>query len=426
MATFNYVAMDKAGKEVKGNVEAEAVSAAVSRVRELGFFPTKVTERKERGIGPAARTSAKGKGKGKATGLQINIRLPGSSGVSTTQITLFTRQMSTLLDAGLPLLRGLNILSGQLKPGVFRDTLEKVSEDVEGGSTFSEALSKFPKIFNNLYVNMVKAGEAGGVLETTLTRLAEFGEKEQSLKGKIKSAMVYPIFVMTAAGGIVTFLVTFILPTFAEMFADMGANLPGLTKGLISVSEMLRKQWYIPIGAFVLMIIIFRIINSRKQGKYVIDKTKLKIPIFGTIVQRVSISRFARTLGTLITSGVPILQALTITRETSGNEVVARSLINVHDRIREGENMAPPLAEARVFPAVVTSMVEVGEETGSLDTMLSKIANTYDEEVDRGIAAMVSIIEPLMLIVLGAIVGTIVISLFLPLIQLGMLAGGTG
>ena len=188
----------------------------------------------------------------------------------------------------------------------------------------------------------------------------------------------------------------------------------------------MRKQWYIPIGAIVLMIIIFKVINSRKQGKYVIDKVKLKIPIFGTIVSRISISRFARTLGTLITSGVPILQALTITRETSGNEVVARSLVNVHDRIREGENMAPPLAEAKVFPAVVTSMVEVGEETGSLDTMLSKIANTYDEEVDRAIAAMVSIIEPLMLIILGVIVGTIVISLFLPLIQLGMLAGGTG
>ena len=233
------------------------------------------------------------------------------------------------------------MLGAQAKPGVFKDTLEKVAEDVEGGSTFSEALSKFPKIFNNLYVNMVKAGEAGGVLETTLTRLAEFAEKEQTLKGKIKSAMVYPIFVMTAAGGIVTFLVTFILPTFAEMFADMGANLPALTKGLIATSEMLRKQWYIPIGAFILMIIIFKVISSRKQGKYVIDKVKLKVPVFGTIVSRISVSRFARTLGTLITSGVPILQALTITRETAGNEVVARSLINVHDRIREGENMAP-------------------------------------------------------------------------------------
>lgn len=420
MAVYTYTAMDRLGKEVTGNLDAETSALAVSQVRDLGYFPTRVVEQKVR-AGQTAATSGP-KAKKSASGMQINI--PFLSRVTQKQLTLFTRQLATLIDAGLPLVRSLTVLGNQQKPGTFKDVISVLSEDVEGGSSFSEALAKHPKVYNKLYISMVRAGEAGGVMETVLTRLAEFAEKQQGLQRKIKAAMIYPVFVVVAATGIITFLVTFIIPTFAEMFSDLGAQLPKLTLALISLSELMKHRWYVLIGAIVFVVILFKILNRKKKSRYVIDKTKLRIPVFGSLVIKIIIARFSRTLGTLITSGVPILQALSITKETSGNDVVARAIGNVHDSIREGENIAPALESSQVFPAMVTSMIDVGEETGSLDTMLNKIADTYDEEVDTAVAGMMSAMEPILIIFMGGAVGTIVIALFLPLIQLGMLMSG--
>lgn len=419
MGIYTYKAMDKMGKEIDGTIEAETVALAVSQVRDLGYFPTRVVETKS-APGTAARTEGKTSG-----GLQMQIKIPFLSGrVSVKQLAVFTRQLATLIDAGLPLVRSLNTLGNQQKPGTLKDVITSIGEDVEGGSTFSEALAKFPKVFSKLYISMVKAGEAGGVMETVLTRLAEFSEQEQSLRRKIKSAMIYPAFVTFAGAGIVIFLVTFIIPTFAEMFSELGANLPKLTLMLIRLSDLFKHRWYVLIGAVIFLILILKLLNSKPKSRYLMDKIKLRIPVFGSLVIKVIISRFSRTLGTLITSGVPILQALNITRDVVGNDVVSRAVQNVHDSIREGENIAPALESSHVFPLMVTSMIEVGEETGSLDSMLNKIADTYEEEVDTAVVGMMSVMEPIMIIFMGGAVGVIVIALFLPLIELGLIAGG--
>ncbi len=419
MGVYSYKAMDKMGSEINGTIEAETVALAVAQVRDLGYFPTRVVETKA-APGTVARTEEKTSG-----GLQTQIKIPFLSGrVSVKQLAIFTRQLATLIDAGLPLVRSLNTLGNQQKPGSLKDIITSIGEDVEGGSTFSEALAKFPKVFSKLYISMVRAGEVGGVMETVLTRLAEFSEQEQSLRRKIKSAMIYPAFVTFAGGGIVIFLVTFIIPTFAEMFSDLGANLPKLTLMLIKLSDLFKHRWYVLIGAVIFLILLLKLLSSRPKSRYLMDKIKLGIPIFGSLIIKVIISRFSRTLGTLITSGVPILQALNITRDVVGNDVVARAVQNVHDSIREGENIGPALESSHVFPLMVTSMIEVGEETGSLDSMLNKIADNYEEEVDTAVAGMMSVMEPVMIIFMGGAVGVIVIALFLPLIELGLLAGG--
>ncbi len=417
MGVYNYTAMDDSGKEKKGTVEAETLQLAVSQVRDMGYFPTRVVGQKGAGAKKGAAA--------KSGGMQKELTIPFLDRISAKQLTLFTRQLSTLIDAGLPIVKSLRTLESQEKPGKMRRTIGEISSGVEGGASFSEALAKYPKVFTKLYVSMVKAGEAGGVLETTLRRLAEFSEKQMALQKKIKSAMIYPVFVVVAAGGIVTFLVTFILPTFAEMFADMGATLPGLTMSLISLSNFMINRWYVIVGGIIGMIILYKFLSNHKKTKYYMDFVKLKIPIFGSLVQRIVIARFSRTLGTLIASGVPILQALTITRDTVGSDVFARAVMKVHDSIREGENMAPALqGTAAAFPGMVVSMIDVGEETGSLDNMLNKIADTYDEEVDMAVEGMVSVIEPMMIMFMGGAVGIIVIALFLPLIEMGLLAGG--
>ena len=420
MAVYTYKAMDKMGKEIGGSLEAETVALAVAQVRQLGYFPTRVVESKT-----AAKDVPGKKGKEVKAGFQKDIKMPFFSGrVSSKQITLFTRQLSTLIDAGLPLVRCLTVLTDQQKPGGLQDALISLREDVESGSSFSESLGKFPRIFSKLYINMVKAGEAGGVMETVLKRLADFAEKEESLRGKIKSAMIYPVFVIVAATGIITFLVTFIIPTFAEMFAEMGSALPKITLMLIAISDLLKHKYYIPIGGIIFLVICYKLLNKNPKGKHAIDKVKLKLPVSGSLSLRIVVARFSRTLGTLITSGVPILQALTITKDTIGNDVIASSISNVHDSIREGENIAPALDAGHVFPAMVISMIAVGEETGSLDTMLNKVADTYDEEVDRAVAGMMAVMEPILIIFMGGMVGVIVIALFLPLIQMGLLVGG--
>lgn len=339
-------------------------------------------------------------------------------GVKSKELTTFTTQLSTLQDAGLPIVRSLKILAGQLKPGNLQRTIYTVADDVEGGSTFSEALSKHPRIFDKLYVNMVKAGEMGGVLDTILRRLADFMEKSEKLKKKIVGAAVYPIAVMTVAGGILAIIMILVVPQFKEIFKDMGVDLPAITELLITLSDNMASLWYVgPLGVFGL-IMGFRLIANNRRGKFVLDTIVLKLPVFGEIVRKSSISRFTRTLGTLISSGVAILEALSIVRNAISNQIIANTVQKVEDSIREGESIAEPLAQSGEFDDIVVNMIDVGEETGELDKMLIKIADNYDEEVDVLVTAMVSLMEPALIIGMGLVIGFIVIALFLPLIKL--------
>jgi type IV pilus assembly protein PilC len=330
----------------------------------------------------------------------------------------FTRQLSTLQDAGLPILRSLRILEGQAKPGPLKNSLMSVIEDIEGGATLSEAMAKQPKAFDNLYVNMVKAGEAGGALEIILQRLAEFKERAQSLKRKIQGAMIYPCTVITVATLIVTGIMIWIIPKFAEIFEGFDSKLPAMTEWLIAASHWTGQYWYLIPAIPVSVILTIKIIKKNKTGKYIMDRITLKIPVIGKIVEKTVVARTARTLGTLIASGVPILEALIIARDTSGNGVFERAFDNIYAAIREGETMAVPLKESRIVDDIVVNMVDVGEETGALDAMLYKVADVYEEEVAVLVDGLIKLLEPMMVVVLGVIVGFIVIALFMPLIQL--------
>ena len=332
----------------------------------------------------------------------------------------FTRQLATLIDAGLPLLRSLRILEQQQKPGQLRVAIRLVGDDVEAGSTLSEAMARHPKTFDRLFVNMVRAGESGGVLDVILLRLADFMEKSQALRRKIIGAMIYPACVISFAVLIVVGMMLFVIPKFKEIFTGMGAKLPGITKMLLGMSDWIAHGYgwlYILASPFVIYL-LFKLIGMSESGRNVLDRMKLNVPVFGQIVAKSSVARFTRTLGTLLAAGVPILEALQITRNTAGNAVYANALEQVHDGIREGESLAAPFRQSRVVEPMVVNMIDVGEETGELDTMLNKVADTYDEEVSTLVASMVSLLEPLMVILLGCIVGFIVVSLFMPLVGL--------
>jgi type IV pilus assembly protein PilC len=335
-------------------------------------------------------------------------------------LMIFTRQLATLIDAGLPLLRGLNVLAKQERDSLLKGTINKVADSVQGGSTFSEGLAQHPRLFNDLYVNMVRAGELGGVLELVLTRLAEFQEKAQKVKNKVVTAMVYPIIVLLLAMGIMTFLLIFIVPKFETIFHDMLGDkpLPTITLFVIGISDFMQKHWAVLLGVIVVVFTACKVAARTRAGRSVIDRAKLRAPLFGDLIRKTSISRFSRTLGTLVTSGVPILQALNITRETAGNMVIARAISQVHDSVKEGESIVQPLEASGAFPPMVISMIDVGEETGQLPEMLLKIAEVYDDEVDNSVAALTSLLEPIMIVLLALIVGTIVIALFMPLISI--------
>ncbi len=417
MPKFAYVAMNDKGIEVSGSVNAENTIAAINQIREMGYFPTSVTAQKKK------KEAAEGAKEG---GLSLQIPFLSRRTVRGKILSLFTRQLATLIDAGLPLLKALRVLEAQQKPGPLKGALVGMGAGVEGGTTFSEALGEYPKIFNNLFVNMVKAGEIGGVLEVVLNRMADFLEKSERLKSKVKSAMIYPIAVITVAVGVLGFLMTYVIPKFKEIFDGFDTTLPTPTQILISVSAWIKGNLYYThppyIGVLILipvgLILGFKAIAKTEKGKFWIDTGKLNFPLFGTIIRKIAIARFSRTLGTLITSGVPILQALNIVRDTSGNEVISRAVANVHDSIREGESIASPLKDSKVFTPMVISMIEVGEETGKLPDMLIKIADTYDDDVDNAVAGLTSVIEPVLIVCLALMVGFIVISLFLPLIKL--------
>ena len=426
MPKFSYVAMDSRGKETKGTLDVNNQNEAIGRLKEMGFFPTKVVEvdkTKEKGeakVKGGAKGAAGAKKKG-GLDMNLNIKIPGLGGkVKGKVLTAFTRQLATLVDAGLPLLRGLRVLEKQEKSKTLKGIIGELAMSIEGGSTFSEGLAQHPKVFNRLFVNMVKAGELGGVLEVVLARLADFMEKAQKIKGKVIAAMFYPTAVMTVAVVILGVLMVFVVPKFKEIFKDMlpGQGLPAFTRFVLGVSDAIANNFIVTAICVVIAVIGFMTFVKTRFGRRLWDKFKLNMPVLGTVISKVAISRFTRTLGTLVSSGVPILQALTIVKETSGNVVVGNAVAAVHESVKEGETITAPLEASKVFPPMVISMVDVGEQTGALPEMLMKIADNYDEEVDNAVAAMTSLLEPIMIVFLAVIVGSIVIALFLPLIAL--------
>jgi type IV pilus assembly protein PilC len=437
MPTFQFEAMDPAGKEIKDVIEAASQDEAEATIRQMGYYVTKITAKKVKKQNEK-KAGAGGKGKSFVIG-----------GVKSKELTTFTRQLSILQDAGLPILRSLKILENQQKPGKLKNTLIDVCEDIESGSTLSEAMSKCPKVFDRLYVNMIKAGEAGGALEVILRRLAEFQEKAQSLKRKVKGAMVYPIVVILVAVGIVVFIMLKIVPAFTKIFKDFDAQLPTMTVMLIDMSNWVKNNWYLLPLIPTAVVLLVKLITKFKPGRMGWHLFLLKFPVFGQIIEKNIVARTTRTLGTLVASGVPILEALNITRETSGNAMFEQMYSRVYDSIREGESIAKPMREysktkfhfvaaffwfffvpvvgvliyvtrasQRVVDDLVVNMIDVGEETGELDQMLYKVADNYDEEVDVLTESLVSLLEPLLIVVLGVIVGFIVIALFLPLVTL--------
>jgi type IV pilus assembly protein PilC len=425
MPTFTFTAVDARGQQKTGTVDAVDPNDATAQIKQMGYFPTRLAES---GTVEAAAVSGK----------VAKVRRSGGK-VKSKVLTVFTRQLATLIDAGLPLLRALNTLVKQERNVPLKTAMVSMAAAVESGSSFSEALATHPSIFNKLYVNMVKAGELGGVLEIVLTRLAEFQEKSEKIKNKVFAAMVYPIVVLVIAIAILAFLLTFIVPKFRQIFTDMLGNkqLPALTEFVISLSDItLFLVWppsvnidklpgffepfqipfpYLPV-AIILGVIGYKMFAATAAGALTIDRFKLNSPLVGDLIRKTAISRFSRTLGTLVSSGVPILQALNITKETAGNIIVADAIGKVYDSVKEGESIVTPLEASGVFPPMVVSMIQVGEETGQLPDMLVKIAEVYDDEVDNAVQGLTSLLEPVMIVFLAVIVGTIVIALFLPLI----------
>ena len=424
MPKYNYIALDARGNETKGSIECGSQNEAIGRVKEMQLFPTKIVEAGSEDKGAAKKAkaktaAAKPKAGGKKGGMNLNIRIPGlGGGVKPKVLTTFTRQLATLVDAGLPLLRGLRVLEKQERNANLKKILAELATSIEGGSTFSEALAQHPKVFNKLFVNMVKAGELGGVLEVVLKRLAEFSEKAQKIKGKVKAAMFYPTAVMIVAVGIMILLMTFVVPKFRDVFAGMNIDMPKFTLMVLWLRQTIKDNILGTMGLVAVVVVLFLLFIKTKFGCRVWDQFKLKAPPVGQVVTKVSISRFCRTLGTLVSSGVPILQALTIVKETAGNVIIAGAVAKVHESVKEGETITAPLEASRVFPPIVVSMVDVGEQTGALPEMLLKIADNYDEEVDNAVSAMTSLLEPIMIVFLAVIVGSIVIAMFLPLIAM--------
>ena len=410
MPFFAYTAVDAQGKTHQGTLEANSVAEAAATIKKQGRFPTNLAE-----TSAAAQSPAKG--------ISFNFSLGGSKGtgkVPAKVLTVFTRQLSTLISAGLPLLRSLRTLSKQEKNANLKKIMAILAESVEGGTTFSEALSQHPKAFNKLYVNMVKAGELGGVLEVVLTRLAEFAEKSQRIRGRVTSAMVYPLVVLAIAVLIVAFLMLFIVPKFEAIFQDMlgGRPLPVITQLVMDLSRFIQGNFFLILVAAVVLGVGLRFALRLPGISTAVDRYKLKLPLFGDLLTKTSVARFSRTLGTLVSSGVPILQALQITRDTAGNEKVGEAIDRIHDNVKEGESMVTPMEASQIFPPMVVSMVQVGEETGQLPDMLTKVADVFEEEVDTAVAGLTSLLEPIMIVLLALIVGTIVVALFLPLITI--------
>ncbi len=412
MPKFAYFALNKEGKQVFGIIQADSQALAINDIRSLNLYPTNIREATRADERRAAR---------KKRGLDELY----FGGVKTKELVVMTRQLSTLIDAGLPLLRSLNVLITQLKPSKLRDILREIFADIQSGSTFAEGLAKHPKQFDRLYVNMVRAGEVGGMLEVVLQRIATFMERREALKRRVKGALIYPIAVILIATAIVCFLLIKVVPVFADIFKEFGGELPAPTRVLMAAGDVMFYKWWLMLSIVCWIIIGIKVLSKSKTVKRVFDRVILKVPLIGDLITKVSVARFARTLGTLITSGVPILQALKITRDTISNEVVQNAVDMVHESVKEGDTIAAPLDKSKVFPPMVVNMIDVGEETGSLDAMLMKVADIYDNEVEVAVEAMLSLLEPAIIIVLGGIIGFIVVSLYLPIFTLGEQISGT-
>ena len=415
MPQYLYTAMDGAGREQKGKLTAANEEAAALALKSKGLFPTslKAVNKAEKAPKTAPKPGQKKAGSG------LNLAL-GPMVINRKDLTIVTRQLAILLGAGLPLIRSLRTLEAQAKNPAVKIILGKTADTVEGGATFAEALSEHPKSFDKLYLNMVRAGEASGAMEVILDRLASFMEKAARIAGKVKSAMIYPTVVLTVSISAIIALMILIVPNFSKIFADLlpGEPLPAFTNLIIGISNTLISHWYMYVGGIGSVVVSYVVIVRIPALKWYVDWVKYNMPLFGPIISKTAISRFSRTLGTLMSSGVPVLSSLAIVKETSGNETVAIAIQKVHDAVKEGEGISKPLGATKIFPDMVISMVEVGEETGKLPEMLDKIANTYDEEVDNAVGALTSMIEPLMIIGLAVIVGSIVIALFMPLTRI--------
>jgi type IV pilus assembly protein PilC len=405
MPKFNWEARSKSGQVQKGVMEAESVGLVESQLKRFGF--TGITIKDE------------------GKGFKKELKLPsfGSKKIETKDLVVFTRQFATMIDSGLPLVQCLEILSGQQENKTFKDILFKVKESVESGSTFADALSRHPKAFDQLYVNLVAAGEVGGILDTILNRLAAYIEKAMKLKKQVKGAMVYPATIMSIAVIVVGVILVFVIPTFAKMFADFGSELPMPTRIVIALSNFMKKYIVVMIAAFIAIKYAIGKYYATPKGRKVIDRLALKAPIAGPLIRKVAVAKFTRTLGTMISSGVPIMDGLEIVAKTAGNKIVEEAIYGVRQAISEGKTMAEPLASCGVFPPMVVQMISVGEATGAMDTMLNKIADFYDDEVDDAVSALTSMMEPLLMVVLGTTVGGLVVAMYLPIFKMASAVG---
>jgi len=379
-----------------GEMEAGEEAAVRARLAQMGIEPTRV----RRSLG------------------SIEIKLPGIGGVTTKDILVFTRQFSVMIDAGLPLVQALDIIGTQNDNPAFRKVLLAVKSKVEGGSTFADALAEHPKVFDELFVQLVRAGEIGGILDTILNRLGAYIEKNEKLKRRVKGAMVYPSIVLVVGVGVTIVLLAFVTPTFEKMFKDFGGAMPGPTQMLIDLSHGLRNYWYLFVGIPTAIVIAFKTAVRSERGEQIWHATVLKLPLFGSLVRKVAVARFTRTLGTMLSSGVPILDALQIVAKSAGNKIIEQAVMLVRARISEGKTIAQPLAETKVFPPMVVQMIGVGEATGAMDAMLNKIADFYDDEVDVAVAALTSMIEPIMMVFLGSVVGGFLVAMYLPIFSI--------
>jgi type IV pilus assembly protein PilC len=394
------------GKALKGQIkkgEFEAPDEAAVRIylRQQNIIPTKIVSK----------------------GKEIKFALPFKQKVKQRSIAIFTRQLATMIDAGLPLVQSLEILSSQQDQKLFKNIIREIREDVEGGSTFAAALKKHPGTFDDLYTNLVVAGEEGGILDTILLRLAGYIEKAEALKKKVKSALVYPAAIVSVAVIVVMILMIFVIPVFETMFSSAGQTLPLPTLIVLTMSKLIKKYVVIIIPLCILVFFLLRKYHQTENGKAVIDSLLLKMPVFGPLFKKIAVARFSRTLGTLVSSGVPILDGLTIVSKTSGNKTIETAILNARASIREGETIADPLGRSAIFPPMVIQMISVGESTGALDSMLSKIADFYEEEVDVAVGNLTSLLEPLLMVFLGVVIGGVVISMYLPIFQMASAVG---
>jgi type IV pilus assembly protein PilC len=406
MAKFNWEARSKSGSMQKGVMEAPNFNAVEVQLKKFGFTGINIKE--------------------EGKGLNKELKLPrfGGKKINTKDLVVFTRQFATMIDSGLPLVQCLDILSAQQENANFKSIILNVKESVEGGSTFADALGKHPKAFDALYVNLVAAGEVGGILDTILSRLAAYMEKAMKLKKQVKGAMVYPATIMSIAAIVIAVILIFVIPTFAKMFTEFGSDLPAPTKFVIALSNFIVKYIIVIIGAFVGAVFVFKKYYATSGGRKKMDQLVLKAPIVGPLVRKVAVARFTRTLGTMVSSGVPILDGLDIVAKTAGNKVIEEAIYKVRQAISEGKTIAEPLAECGVFPPMVVQMISVGEATGAMDTMLNKIADFYDDEVDSAVGALTSMMEPMLMVFLGVTVGGLVIAMYLPIFKIAGTVGG--